>query len=129
MPLTLAIVRLRLVLEDQDLLALAVCRDLARHLRTVHHRTADLDICTVDNGQNLIENDSLALARLELLHKNGIALSDLVLLAARLYDCIHENTSLSRYSPAAVRQRRLCDLAVRLGMGFRPNRLYAYITG
>ena len=53
--------------------------------------------------KNLIEYDCFAFACSQLLDRDDIALSDLILLAARFDNCVHENTSLKDYSPASVR--------------------------
>ncbi len=83
MTLALAIVGLSLVLENKDLLIFALSLDFARYLGTFDDRRTDLDISVVDDRQDLIEYDCFAFASSQLLDRDDIALSDLILLAAR----------------------------------------------
>ena len=94
MTLTLAIVRLRLVLEDADLLAFALSLDFARDLRALDDRFADFDISIIDDRQNLVERHNFAFSGSELLDRDDITFGNLLLLAALFDDCLHENTSL-----------------------------------
>ena len=81
MTLTTTVVRLRLVLEDENLLVLALRLNLARHLRTLDERTADLDGIAVNNRQNLIERHALALFGAELLDADDICLPPVLIIA------------------------------------------------
>ena len=51
---------LRLVLEDDDLLALAVLHHGGVHLGALHHGSAHGDLVAVDDSQNLVEGHVLA---------------------------------------------------------------------
>ena len=95
MTLAFAIVRLSLVLENKDLLIFALSLDFARYLGTLDDRRTDLDISVIDDRQDLIKDNCLAFAGSQFLDRDDIALGDLILLAARFDDCVHENTSLS----------------------------------
>ena len=114
MTLTTTVVRLRLVLEDENLLVLALRLNLARHLRALDERTADLDGIAVNNRQNLIERHALALFGAELLDADDITLGNAVLLASGLDNSVHENTSLRvtrrlRYGKAVSKPRRAVE--------------------
>jgi hypothetical protein len=57
MTLPFAITLLGGILEDTDLLALAVLDHSGVHLRALHHGSAELRVLTIDDGQNLIVNE------------------------------------------------------------------------
>ena len=54
MALTLAVTLLGVVLEDADLLALAVLDDLALHRSALHHGSAEGGFVAVQDGQDLL---------------------------------------------------------------------------
>ena len=53
----LLLVLLSLVLQDMDLLALAVLNDLGLDASTLDHGSADLGVLAVQDSQNLLELD------------------------------------------------------------------------
>ena len=60
MALTLAVTLLGVVLEDADLLALAVLHDGGFHGSALHHGGAEGGVLAVDDGQHLVELDGVA---------------------------------------------------------------------
>ena len=80
MTLTLTIVGLSLVLEDQNLLVLALSLYLSGNLGTINYRLAYYNLAVLYYSQNLIKSNNVALSSLQLLNSNNIALSYLVLL-------------------------------------------------
>ena len=89
MALTLAVTLLGVVLEDADLLALAVLDDGSLHGSALHNGGAEGGLFAVDDGQDLVELDGVAGFLVQLLDVDHVALSDLVLLAAGHDDCVH----------------------------------------
>ena len=89
MALTLAVTLLGLVLEDHDLLALAVLHHGSGHLGALHHGSAHGDLLAVDDSQHLVKGHVVAGLVGQLLDEEGIALSHLVLLTTGLDDCVH----------------------------------------
>ena len=89
MTLPFAIALLGGVLEDTDLLALAVLDDLGVHLRTLHHGSAELSVLAVDDGQDLVEHHGITRVDVQLLDKQGVALRDVVLLTTGHDNCLH----------------------------------------
>ena len=73
---------LGLVLEDGDLLSLAVLDDLRLDSGALHNGGTDLGVFAVQDSQNLELNGSLSLS-VQLLDVQDIALSNGVLLATR----------------------------------------------
>lgn len=94
MTLTFTVVALSLVLEDQNLLVLALSFNLTRYFGTFNNRLANFDITIVYYRQNFVKHYSFAFSSGELLHHDYITFSDLVLLATSFDNCVHENTSL-----------------------------------
>ena len=90
MALTLPVALLGGVLEDADLLALAVLHDGGGHGSALHGGSAEGSLVAVQDGQNLIEHDLLAGLGLQLLDEQSVALRHLVLLAAGHNDCLHD---------------------------------------
>ena len=88
MALTQAVALLGLVLEDDDLLALAVLDDGSIDGSAFHHGSAELGLVTQDS-QNLVELDLVACLVVQLLDEQDIAFCDLVLLTTGLDDCMH----------------------------------------
>ena len=80
---------LGLVLDDVDLLALAVLDDLGLDCGTFHHGSADLAVLAVQDGQNLIELDGGVFLRVQLLHEQDVAFGNGVLLATSNDNCLH----------------------------------------
>ena len=94
--LTLAVALLGIVLEDADLLALAVFHHRGLHLGAGNGGGADGGVVAVQNRQDLVKDHLIAGLLGQLLDKQGVALSDLVLLTAGNNDCVHTFcTSLS----------------------------------
>ena len=60
MALTLAVTLLGVVLEDADLLALAVLDDLALHRSALHHGSAEGGFVAVQDGQDLVKLHGVA---------------------------------------------------------------------
>ena len=89
MTLTLTITLLGVVLEDADLLALAVLHDGSLDRSTLHHGSAESGLLAVDDSQDLVKLDGFAGLAGQLLDEDHVALSDLVLLAAGHDDCVH----------------------------------------
>ena len=85
LPLTL----LGLVLDDVDLLALAVLNDLSLDDSTFNNGSADLGILAVQDSQNLLELDGLLSLNVQLLDVQDITLSHGVLLTAGHDNCFH----------------------------------------
>ena len=77
------------VLEDTDLLALAVLHDLRLDLSASDSGGTELGVLTVDNCQNLIEGNGFFSLRIELLDVDHIALFDVVLLTAGNDNSLH----------------------------------------
>src|SRR5574344_119260 len=92
MTLTLTIVGLSLILEDQNLLVLALSLYLSGNLGTINYRLAYYNLAVLYYSQNLIKSNNVALSSLQLLNSNNIALSYLVLLATSLNNCVHSST-------------------------------------
>ena len=89
MALTTAIVLLGLVLEDQNLLALAVLHHVSGDGSALHNGSAESGVVAIQNSQNLVEGDGVAGFDIQLLDVEGIALGHLILLAAGHDDCVH----------------------------------------
>ena len=89
MALTLAVTLLGVVLEDADLLALAVLDDLALHRGALHHGSAEGGLVAVQDGQDLVKLHGVAGFLVQLLNVDHVALGHLVLLAAGHDDCVH----------------------------------------
>ena len=92
MALLFAVVLLRLLLKDDDLLALAVAQDLALNLDAFHYRRAHLDACIVLQHQH-VEIDVFALGYGQLLNENRIADLNFILLTTSLNNRVHFCTS------------------------------------
>ena len=94
MALTQTVALLGLVLEDDDLLTLAVFHNGSVHGSALHHGSAELGLVTQD-GQDLVELDLVAGLLRQLLDEEDVALGHLVLLTAGLNDCMHWFAPLS----------------------------------
>ena len=77
------------VLEDADLLALAILQHHSLNLSTCNCGGTELGVSTVDNCQNLNEGDGLLRLRREHLDVDHIALLDVVLLTAGNDNSLH----------------------------------------
>ena len=77
------------VLEDADLLALAILQNLSLNLSTCNCGRAELGVSAVNNCQNLIEGHGFFSLRRELLDVDHIALLDVVLLTAGNDNSLH----------------------------------------
>ena len=82
MALLALVALLRLILEDDDLLALAVLHDSGLHLSALHDGSAKGSLVIAQDSQNLIEGHGVTSLDGQLLDEEGIALGHLVLLAA-----------------------------------------------
>ena len=100
MALTLAVTLLGIVLEDADLLALAVLDDLGLHGSALHNGGAEGGLLAVDDSQYLVELDGVAGFLVQLLDVDHVALGHLVLLAAGHDDCVHCLFQLLHYGLA-----------------------------
>ena len=89
MALTLAVALLGIVLEDADLLTLAVLDNGGLHAGALHHGGAEGGLLTVDDGQNLVKLHGVAGFLVQLLDVDHVALGYLVLLAAGHDNCVH----------------------------------------
>ena len=87
--LTLAVTLLGVVLEDADLLALAVLHDSGLHAGALHNGSAEGGLLAVDDGQDLVKLHGRAGFLVQLLDVDHVALGDLVLLAAGNDDSVH----------------------------------------
>ena len=86
----LLLVLLGLVLEDDNLLVLAVLQNLCGYLSAVHNGSACLEAVVVRESNNLIEDDFVSFIDIELFDKNNVLLDYLVLLSAGFDNCKHE---------------------------------------
>ena len=89
MALAFAITLFGGVLEDTDLLALAVLDDGGVHLGALHHGSAELGVLPIHDGQNLIEDHGVAGVDIQLLNEQSVTLRNIVLLATGHDDCLH----------------------------------------
>ena len=89
MALAFAITLFGGVLEDTDLLALAVLDDGGVHLSALHHGSAELGVLPIHDGQNLIEDHGVAGVDIQLLNEQSVTLRNIVLLATGHDDCLH----------------------------------------
>ena len=80
MALLLLLALLGLVLEDSDLLSLAVLDDLSLDNSTLNNGSADLGVLTVQHSQNLLELHGFFSFDLQLLDVQDITLGDGILL-------------------------------------------------
>ena len=80
---------LGLVLEDGDLLSLAVLDDLSFDGCAFHDGSADLGVLTIQNSQNLLKLNCLLSFSLQLLDVQNITLGYGVLLATGYDNCFH----------------------------------------
>ena len=83
---------LSLVLQDMDLLALAVLDDLSLDSGALNNGSADLGVFAVQDSQNVELNGSLSFS-VQLLDVQDIALSNGVLLATGHDNCFHSSNS------------------------------------
>ena len=79
---------LSLVLQDVDLLALAVLDDLSLNGGTLDNGSTDLGVLTVQDSQDLLELDDGLSLSVQLLDEQDITLSDGVLLATSNDNCL-----------------------------------------
>ena len=89
MALTLAVALLGGILEDTDLLALAILHDGGVHRSALHGGSAEGGLVAIQNGQHLVEHHALTGLGLQLLDEQDVALAHLILLAAGNNDCLH----------------------------------------
>ena len=89
MTLPFAITLLGGVLEDTDLLTLAVLHDGGIHLRAIHHGSAELGVLAIHDGQHLIENHGITSVDVQLLDEQSVTLADVVLLTAGNDNSLH----------------------------------------
>ena len=89
MTLAFTVALLGVVLEDTDLLALAVLDDLGVNLRALHHGSAELGVLAVHDGQNGVEGNGLAGLDVQLLDEKRITLGNVVLLTTGHDNCLH----------------------------------------
>src|SRR5579884_840391 len=85
----LAIARLRLHLEDDQLRPLDLPLDVGEHARALDDRGADADARLVRDHEHAVEGDLRAGFARQLLDLDHIAGRDPVLFAARFHDCVH----------------------------------------
>ena len=105
-----------LVLEHHDLVAENVINDLGGHLGAFHNGGAEHVDALIDNGQNLIKGDGLAIGNVELLDVDNVVLGDAVLLTAGHDNCVlHFTSCLScRLALPGGGHPRLVTLSMRL---------------
>ena len=80
---------LSLVLQDVDLLALAVLDDLSLNSSALNNGSTDLGVLTVQDSQDLLELDNGLSLSVQLLDVQNVTLSDGVLLATSDDNCLH----------------------------------------
>ena len=80
---------LGLVLQNVDLLALAVLDDLSLNSGTLNNGSADLGVLAVQDSQDLLELDGSLSFSVQLLDVEDVALGNGVLLAASHDNCFH----------------------------------------
>src|SRR6185503_9596740 len=86
---------LRLVAEDQDLLALAVIHDRARHARALEGVGADLDVVAIACEHDGVKGDIAADFMVVKVGGDNVALGYAELLSARFDDRVHNHETLS----------------------------------
>ncbi len=86
----LLLVLLRLVLDNVDLLALAVLNDICNNGCAINIRSAYDKTCIAGNSKQFVKCNLVAFVHVELLNKENVALVDLVLLSACFDNCKHE---------------------------------------
>ena len=86
----LLLVLLGLVLQNVDLLTLAVLQHLSSYLRTVNNGCANLEAVLVGQSHDAVEDDLVLFIDIELLDKNNVLLDYLVLLSAGFDNSKHE---------------------------------------
>ena len=89
MTLTLTITLLGVILEDADLLALAVLHDGSLNGSTLNNGSTEGCVLAVQDSQDLLELNGFAGLDGQLLDEEHVALCDLVLLTAGHDDCVH----------------------------------------
>ena len=89
MTLPFAVTLLGGVLEDTDLLALAVLHHGGVHLGTLHHGSTELGVLAVHDGQHLIKDHGVAGVDVQLLDEKRITLGNVVLLTTGHDNCLH----------------------------------------
>src|SRR6185369_12414224 len=99
-----AVARLGAVLEDDELLAAILAKNLAHHGGLGNDRGTDLRGLAIGNEQDAIEGDGLAGGSVEPLDSELAAQLNAILLAAGLDYCVHD--SPRRLGPVARGQRR-----------------------
>ena len=82
-------VLLRAILEDDDLLGLAVLQHLGFDRSACHHGSAELRVLAVHDCQHLIEGYGCVSLGAELLDIDDVAFLDAVLLATGNDNCLH----------------------------------------
>ena len=85
----LLLVLLCLVLEDIQLLALAILDDLGLDGSAFHQGSADLGVFAIQDSQNLLEVDGGFCLSVQLLNVENITLSNGVLLTTGHDNCFH----------------------------------------
>lgn len=98
--LTRSLVLLGLVVENVNLLALAVLDDLGLDGGAFNDGSSELGAVVADNSQDLVKNDFVAIVDVELFDKEDVALSDAVLLTAGLDNCVQQLLAPSFFSLA-----------------------------
>ena len=84
------LVLLGLVLQNVDLLVLALLENLCRDLRAFQNGSTRTEAGIAGHCYDFVEYDLVAFLRIELFNENHILLDDLVLLSAGFNDCKHE---------------------------------------
>ena len=86
----LLLVLLGLVLQDMDLLALAVLNDVGGNGSALNVGSAAGERIAQLKGENLIKGNRFPLVYFELFDEDDVAFRDLVLLSAGFDNCVHE---------------------------------------
>ena len=83
------------ILEDGNLLGLAVLQNLGLDGSAFDHGSTELGVLAVHNRQHLIEGNGVISIHVQLLDEELVALADVVLLATGNDDCLHTVLYLS----------------------------------
>ena len=88
MALAFSVALLGLILEDVNLLTLAVLNDLGGNLGALNNGSADGGGTVTYNCENLINGNLVAGFNIQFLDENDVALTDSVLLTAGFNNCV-----------------------------------------
>ena len=96
------------VMENRNLVALALLDDGRLDLGALHCGPAYLDVFAIGDEQDLIQLDRLADRLWQQLHANPVAHTRTKLLTAYLKDCVHDNTPGCLKKPIFIENGLFC---------------------